>query len=281
MLETLDDYKRDLEATKLAMESAKRAATLLERLTPEGRFSFMDTMDDVACKLVAEKQRAFLLNDLNLLSELRQLARFEGIVDREENHAALALQHSVAAERVLREGLLERSGAIAEPILQSYGRSGARDLLEGYYENKLKPTLGLVELFGFGLRRCLETDQPAVCEWVDTGFAPDLSQDPREPSRLVRNSLKDRAFGLFVAHLRERIRNPVAHGLAGVRFDFDQYRQYCQSAYGHSSLQLWVRSDFRQAGPEGPAWIAMITITAIRTEDSLYSRTLRAFKRLF
>jgi len=281
MLETLDDYKRDLEATELAREDVKRAAGSFARPATEARFSLGPVSKCEVSAMAVERDRNFLLHDASLQAELRQLARFESILERNENHAALALHHSVVAERVLREGLLDRSEPISEPILQSCERSGPRRLLESYYEKRLKPTLGLVELFGLELRRCLEASHPSVCEWVDMGFETKLPQDTSKSPRLVRSSLMDMHFCLFVGHLRERIRNPVAHGIGSTRLEFDQYQNYCRSAYGHSSLQGWVRSGLLEAGTDGPAWIATITITARRIESSLYSRALRAFKQLF
>ena len=270
MLETLDDYKRDLEATKLVAaavqtliaSSGTSSVAVFREAKPGPELLRSSAATQKLSGDSASQRSGFLLRDVNLVGDIRQLARFEGLVGSEENHVSLALHHSVIAERVLRTSLLERSHSIARIVVEAHETPGQRKILEGYYAEKHPPTLGIVELFGVGLRRCLKSKHRGVHDWVDTYFSRNLRQACGGSPKLVRTRLADEDFARFVSDLRLRIRNPAAHGRAFEPIHRAQYEDYCRSAYGHAKLEDWVKTGLKKPGDQGSAWIAMISITA-------------------
>lgn len=276
MLESREEYERELALTD-ELEAADVTTSRYEVTPHKGLGATADPFDWVgllraAAAVVFAKKAApdgrLFTSSTEFREHCDQLRRFEAVVETGENHGNVAVQQSILAERVLRVGVLVRSAEIADDVVAVHEKAFPRELLEGFYGGKFKPTLGITEFCTIGVRRCLERDVGAVRTWVERLFDESVPRQWGAGPVRVADALANPNFGRFVGRIRERYRNPGAHGEQMARVEVADYAALCTEAYGYPRFGGWVQAGMTQIGTAGPGWLGMLVAASVKDPEA-------------
>jgi len=155
---------------------------------------------------------------------------------------------------VLRETFLEMNQPPAGSVLTRL-TAGQRAVIEAVLATG-RITLGAVEVWLIGLRRCLAAGDASAIRWARATFQRYIGRWPGE-SDLTIERLSQRGFVRFVQETREA-RNLLAHGPASI--EVDVYSKFCDSAYGTACFADWWSegTNPQRHRPKNVGWIGLI-----------------------
>lgn len=183
----------------------------------------------------------------------------EELLSREPGDCSdLVLVQAVRVEATLKSILLSASDGLNNVVLNRL-KSHHRLILERQLAGEGRPTLGSLHLFSIGLKRAVRAGDAEALEWAERRFVPTVSRYISEQESVLA-CLGQKDLPRFVDTVREKYRNPLAHGMEMKPLGADDYREWCDLVYASASLRQWLQSGTDSAlhKPKHIGWVSFL-----------------------
>ena len=191
-----------------------------------------------------------------------QRARFEQSLSEDDDYSDVLNGQTRDWDAILREWFLADGPTLFAPVVRALKHPAHQEIVEAYLTRGLAPTLGLTHIWLIGLRRALGARDPVVTAWTKSRFLPQTSRHIHEREDTYV-ALQRRADNLAhtVDIVRERYRNPLAHGAADAPSTADDNRAFCELVYGTPSLAHWLEVGTNPDVHRSPhfGWLSFLT----------------------
>ncbi len=191
-----------------------------------------------------------------------QRARFEQSLSVEDDYSDLLNGQVRDWDATLRDWFLTDAASLATPVLDALKHPAQQEIVEAYLTRGLQPTLGLTHIWLIGLRRALGARDPLVTEWSRSRFLPQTSRHANEKAdTYVALQRKADNLAHTVDIVRERYRNPLAHGAPNAPSTAADNRAFCELVYGTPSLAHWLEVGTNPDVHPSPhfGWLSFLT----------------------
>lgn len=167
-----------------------------------------------------------------------QLATIEANTDTGDDYGLVLLPQTIRIDRLLFLIFLEGAATLSTVIASHlHGTLGA-SVVTDYFAGTREPTLWLLEWWLVGLKRALAATDAGAVAYVHRRFRSPASRYAGERQEIIP-LLRRGGLHRFVTRMRERYRNPLAHGKE-IHVASPDYQLFCEQAYATKSLQQWL-----------------------------------------
>ena len=169
----------------------------------------------------------------------QQRSQQEARMTPQDDYQDLLRNQIASWEQYLRETFLHKPDFLIDSILSAAREKDERIILEEHFATGNKHSIFIIELWVRALRRLSENKDTKTCQWICKNFSTSVTRH-RDEHHLFLDTLasKSQNLPLFVSEFR-KIRNLIMHG-DGEGVSFQKYQEWCDFAYGTSSLLQWL-----------------------------------------
>ncbi len=201
--------------------------------------------------------------DATLADRFGQVARWETGLAPTEDCAQLVLLQSLRIEELLHQRFLRAADQSLSEVVRSHvDFTGAREAIASFITGESKATLWTVQCWLIGFVRAVRAGETSAHEFLAARFMSPTSRykdEQAETAELLSRSGLPR----FVGRMRERYRNPLAHGTP-MSVSSEDYARFCDTAYATESVTQWLDLGVSPSwhATQSPGWISVVVAAA-------------------
>jgi hypothetical protein len=177
--------------------------------------------------------------DSTLADRFGQVARWETGLAPTEDCAQLVLLQSLRIEELLHQRFLRAADQSLSEVVRSHvDFTGAREAITSFITGESKATLWTVQCWLIGFARAVRAGETTAHEFLTARFVSPTSRY-KDEHVITAEFLSRSGLPRFVGRMRERFRNPLAHGTP-MTVSSEDYARFCDAAYATESVTQWL-----------------------------------------